>query len=90
MGWGGRRLEFGNSRCKLLYIDWVNKVLLYSTGSYIQYPAMNHNGKENEKNKRACLVTFFFSSKVNFTAAFIHLLSKSLGEKANAMKATLF
>ena len=25
------------------------KVLLYSTGSYIQYPVINHNGKEHEK-----------------------------------------
>ena len=29
---------------------WINnKVLLYSTGSYIQYPGINHNGKEYEK-----------------------------------------
>ena len=26
-----------------------NKVLLYSTGNYIQYPVINHNGKEYEK-----------------------------------------
>ena len=33
-----------------LYIEWINnKVLLYSTGNYIQYPAINHNGKEYEK-----------------------------------------
>ena len=25
-------------------------VLLYSTGNYIQYPVINHNGKEYEKN----------------------------------------
>ena len=31
-------------------IAWVNnKVLLYSTGDYIQYPVMNHNGDEYEK-----------------------------------------
>ena len=31
--------EFGISRCKLLHIEWINnKVLLYSTGNYIQYP----------------------------------------------------
>ena len=42
--------EFGISRCKLLYIEWINnKVLLYSTGNYIQYPAIKHNGKEYEK-----------------------------------------
>ena len=43
-------LEFGVSRCKLLYIEWINnKVLLYSTGNHIQYPAINYNGKEYEK-----------------------------------------
>ena len=47
-GGGGRNDgEFGISRCKLLYIGWINiKVLLYSTGNYIQYPVIKHNGKE--------------------------------------------
>ena len=40
---GGIDWEFGISRCKLLYIGWINnKVLLYSTGNYIQYPVVNH------------------------------------------------
>ena len=39
--------EAGISRCKLLYIEWINsKVLMYSTENYIQYPMINHNGKE--------------------------------------------
>ena len=43
-------LEFGISRCQLLYIEWIdNKVLLYSTGNYIHYPVINHSGKEYEK-----------------------------------------
>ena len=47
---GGKDWEFGISRGKLLYIAWINnKVLLYSTGNYIQYPMTNHNGKEYEK-----------------------------------------
>ena len=42
--------EFGMSRCKLLYIGRINnKVLLYSTGNYSQYPVINHHGKEYEK-----------------------------------------
>ena len=42
--------EFGVSRCQLLYIEWINNtVLLYSTGNYIQYPMIKHNGKEYEK-----------------------------------------
>ena len=42
--------EFGISRCKLLYMEWIkNRVLLYNTGNCIQYPVINHNGKEYEK-----------------------------------------
>ena len=52
-GWGvgeGKDWEFGINRCKLLYIGWINnKVLLYSTENYIQYPVINHNGKYYEK-----------------------------------------
>ena len=43
----GMDWEFGISRCKLLYIEWINnKVLLYSTG---KYRVIKHNGKEYEK-----------------------------------------
>ena len=47
-GGGGRGMdwEFGVGRCKLLHLEWINnKVLLYSTGNYIQCPGINHNGK---------------------------------------------
>ena len=41
---GGMEWEAGISRCKLLYTEWINnKVLLYSTGNYIQYHMINHN-----------------------------------------------
>ena len=49
-GGGGMDWEFRVSRCKVLHIEWINnKVLLYSTGNYIQYPGINHNGKEYKK-----------------------------------------
>ena len=39
--------ELGVSRCKLPHIEWSNdKALLYSTGNSIQYPMINHHGKE--------------------------------------------
>ena len=39
--------EVGVNRYKLLCIEWINnKVLLYSTENYIQYPMINHNRKE--------------------------------------------
>ena len=44
----GKRVEGGldwkfTIRCKLLYGQWVNKILLYSTGNCIQYTIINHN-----------------------------------------------
>ena len=32
-----------------------NKVLLYTSGSYIKYPAINHNGKNLKKNVYICI-----------------------------------
>ena len=46
---GGMDWEFGISICKLLYIVWIHKILLYSTGNYIQHPDINHNRKTYEK-----------------------------------------
>ena len=47
---GGRVWEVGVSRCKLLYLEWINnKVLLYNTENYSQYPMINHNGKDYKK-----------------------------------------
>ena len=47
---GGMDWGFGIDRCKLSHTGWINnKVLFYSTGKYIQYPVISHNGKEYEK-----------------------------------------
>ena len=49
-GVGERHIKsLGMSRCKLLYTGWINKVPLCSTRNYIQYPVVNHNGKEYER-----------------------------------------
>ena len=35
---------------RMIIFEWIaNKVLLYSMGSYIQYPVINHSRKEYEK-----------------------------------------
>ena len=48
--------EFGVGRCKLLHLGWINnKVLMNSTGNYIQYPVINHNGKEYKKRTSICV-----------------------------------
>ena len=47
--------ELGISRCKLLYIRWIdNNVLLYSTGNYIQCRVLNQNGKNMKNNTYMC------------------------------------
>ena len=41
--WNGTHLYVG----ALLYMEWISsKVLLYGTENYVQYPMINHNGKE--------------------------------------------
>ena len=48
---GGRDWEFGISKCKLVYIGWINKkVILNSMGNYIQYPVINCNGNNMKMN----------------------------------------
>ena len=57
--------EIGVSRCKLLHIEWINnKVLLYSTGSSIQYPEINHNGKEPKKECMYSQINFAVQQKL--------------------------
>ena len=49
---------FGISRCKLLYIGWINKkVLLRNTRNHIQLPVINHNGKEYKKEYICVCIT---------------------------------
>ena len=59
---GGMDWEAGVSRCRLLFMEWINnEVLPYSTENHVQYPTrkqlysnkdekkypmINHNGKE--------------------------------------------
>ena len=51
---GSMNWEFELSRRKLLHREWINnKVLLHSTGNYIQYPVINHNGKKYFKRMYA-------------------------------------
>ena len=45
----GMEWECGISRFELMYIEWINKVLLYSMGNYMQYLVINYNRKEYKK-----------------------------------------
>ena len=51
-GWGRVGVGGWVSKSKLLYVEWIhNKILLDSTENYIQYPMVNHNGKEYFKKE---------------------------------------
>ena len=51
--------EFGVNRCKLLHLEWIdNKVLLYSTGNYIQSPVMENDDKKRER-ECICMYDYF-------------------------------
>ena len=78
--------KFGMSRCKLLYIGWINKVLLYITGNYIQYLMIYHNGKEYKKwiyiTESLCYV-----AEINATL-WINYTSIKFEKKINAVYCT--
>ena len=46
--WGGWWTAVWDEQ-RQTHVEWTDKALLCSTGSYTQYPVMNHNGKEDEK-----------------------------------------
>ena len=52
-GWSGSLVLI---RGKLLYIEWINNKALYSAGNYIQYPMINHSGKEYKKDVYMCII----------------------------------
>ena len=47
-GLGRDKLEVWDEQTTIYKTD-KEQVLLYSTGNYIQYPIINHNGKESKK-----------------------------------------
>ena len=51
------------------HIEWMNnRVLFYSTGSYIQYPVINHMEKNMEKNVYVCITeSLFCIAEINTT-----------------------
>ena len=59
---GALHWEVGTSRCKPLYIEWINnKSLLYSIENYIQYPIISHIEKEHVYMYIYMCITFLYS-----------------------------
>ena len=46
--------ELRVNRCKLLHLEGINRVLLYSTGNYIQSLGRDHDGRYYKK-KNVCI-----------------------------------
>ena len=65
---GGKDWELGISKCKLVSLGWINhKVLLQSTGNHIQYPVINHHGKEYEKEYTCITESLYCTVEINTT-----------------------
>ena len=60
--------EFGNSRYKLLYTEWINnKVQLYSTENYIQFPVIDQVEKNMKENAYICITESLCFIEINTT-----------------------
>ena len=57
---GEEQREVSASRCKLLCTEWINNILLCSTGNYIQYPVISHNRKNIKKNVYAYMYIYTY------------------------------
>lgn len=57
--------EAGVRGCKLLHTEWINKVLLYSTGNDVQYTMIKNIGKEYLKKNIYITESFAVEQKYN-------------------------
>ena len=58
-GGSGMDWEFGVRRHELLHLEWIsNKVLLHSTGNYIQSLVVERDGGQCEKKNFVCVCVF--------------------------------
>ena len=61
--------EFWISRCKLLHIEYINKVLPYSTENYIKYPVINLSKKRIRKRLYICTTeSLCCTAEINYTS----------------------
>ena len=69
--WGRDKLGVWNQQIQNTIRKIDNKVRLYSTGNYIQYPVINHNGKECEKIcVYMCVHIYYLSIQLNHFAVY--------------------
>ena len=63
-------MGFGISRCKLPYTECVNNKVLFNTGNYIEYPVINHNRKEYE---RECVCVYIYIYVIIYICVYIYI-----------------
>ena len=59
--------------------EWMNnRIVLYSPENYIQYPRINHNGREYKNNVYICIteITLLYSSNEHNTINQLYLNKK--------------
>ena len=87
---GGRCREewigsLGSADVNYYNSEWINsKVLLYNTGSYIQYPVINHSGKENGKYTYIS-ESLYCTAEIQHCKSTMCLLTKPLLTLCNSM-----
>ena len=66
--WEGCIGSLGLADANYYIVECINnKVLLYSTGNYIQYPVINHNRKEYEKEYICITDSLCCAAEINTT-----------------------
>ena len=67
------------SRCKHLYIKWINKVLLYSIDNYIQYSVISH--KKINTFIYVCITeSLYWTEEINSTINQLYFNKKIIKE----------
>ena len=77
MGGGGKDWGFGISGYKRVYIGWINnKVLLHSTGNYIQDPVINHHRRKWKRTYICIIESLCCAAEINTTLSINYTLVK--------------
>ena len=68
VGGGGEAPGVWGQQIETIHAEWINnKVLLYSTGNYIQHHTINHNGKEHGKEYICITESLCCTAEINTT-----------------------
>ena len=69
---GGMQWEVGIKSYKVLLIEWMDNVLLYSTRNYTQYFITSCKGRDSEK-EHVCICTLIYTDTYIYTCMYTHI-----------------